>query len=232
MYFGLVTCRQRWGPSWRGWLLLLMLSAAALLLFALNVQPFFAITERVRAELLVVEGWVDDHAIRAAKNEFHVGKYRDVFTTGGPVHGVGEYINEFSTAASIGAQRLKRDGVPAEHVHMVPARTSARDRTYSSAVALREWLHGHNVSVTQLNVLTEDVHARRTRLLFQKAFGPAVTIGVIAVPNPDYEPRRWWRYSEGVRDVLSETIAYVYARFFFLPAATPPAVATEVISRP
>ena len=28
-----------------------------------------------------------------------------------------------------------------------------------------------------------------------------------------YERRHWWRVSEGVREVLGETIAYIYARF-------------------
>jgi hypothetical protein len=37
-----------------------------------------------------------------------------------------------------------------------------------------------------LNVVTEDAHARRTRLLFQKALGNDVTVGIISIPNPDY----------------------------------------------
>jgi hypothetical protein len=66
-------------------------------------------------------------------------------------------------------------------------------------------------------VVKEDAHARRTRLLFPKALGPDVEVGIIAVQTPDYDPKRWWRYSEGVRDVIGESIAYVYARFFFWP---------------
>jgi uncharacterized SAM-binding protein YcdF (DUF218 family) len=93
-----------------------------------------------------------------------------------------------------------------------------RDRTYCSAVALREWFREHNVAVQSLNVLTEDTHARRTRLLFKRALGKNVTVGIIAVPNPDYDPRHWWRYSEGVKDVVSESVAYLYAKFFFWPS--------------
>ena len=63
-------------------------------------------------------------------------------------------------------------------------------------------------------------HARRTRLLFQEAFGSKVAVGVIAVPDDAYDPRHWWRSSEGVRDVVGEAIAYVYARFFFYPAGS------------
>jgi hypothetical protein len=37
------------------------------------------------------------------------------------------------------------------------------------------------------------------------------------VQNPDYDPKHWWRYSEGVREILGETIAYMYAEFLFRP---------------
>lgn len=219
MIFGLISRRERWGLTLRGWVLLAAAIVVVGLVIIPGIHPFLALTDRTAADLLAVEGWIDDYAVRAATVEFRTGGYHDAFATGGPVHGVGTYINEYSTAASITAQRLKREGLPGEHVHMAPSRGSARDRTYASALALRDWMRVHQFKVTQLNVVTEDVHARRTRLLFQKAFGPAVTVGVIAVPNPDYDPKRWWACSEGVRDVLSESISYVYARFFFFPAA-------------
>jgi len=43
-------------------------------------------------------------------------------------------------------------------------------------------------------------------------------IGVIAVPDRDYDAKRWWSSSEGVRDVIDELVAYVYARLIFRPA--------------
>jgi hypothetical protein len=49
-----------------------------------------------------------------------------------------------------------------------------------------------------------------------------MTVGIIAVSNPEFNPRQWWRYSDGVREVIGESIAYVYARFFFWPDAAGP----------
>jgi hypothetical protein len=60
-------------------------------------------------------------------------------------------------------------------------------------------------------------HARRTRLLFQKAFGDEAGVGIIAISSPDYDGAHWWLYSEGVRDVVGETLAYLYAQVFFHP---------------
>ena len=93
-----------------------------------------------------------------------------------------------------------------------------RDRTYGSAVALRNWFRDHNMVVSGIDVVTEDVHARRTRLLFQKALGKDVQVGIIAVANVDYPANRWWHYSQGVKNVVSEFAAYLYARFLFFPS--------------
>jgi len=217
-FWGLFDRRERWSLSWRGRLILsfALLLAGALLLK--GVYPFLATTHRVDADVLVVEGWIHEYAIRAAVEEFRSSSYQRVFTTGGPVEGSGGYINDYQTSASVGADLLTKSGLPNESVQMVPSRVMDRDRTYGSAVALRNWFREHNMSVRSINVVTEDLHARRSRLLFQKALGDNVTVGVIAVPNPDYDARRWWRYSEGVKDVISETAAYLYAKLLFHPS--------------
>ncbi|MBL9200249.1 MAG: YdcF family protein [Opitutaceae bacterium] len=215
---GLLSRRERWGLSFRGWLVLIgmAMGGAALVLF--GAYPFLAVTDRLATQVLVVEGWVDIHGLRAAVEEYRRGSYDRVFTTGGPVRGLGSYLTDQSTSAGIGASRLKQAGLPPDKVQSTPARETARDRTYVSAVALREWCAANGVKLTRINVLTQDVHARRTRLLFQKALGPGVEVGIIAVPHVDYDASRWWRYSEGVRSVIGEIIAYGYARFLFFPS--------------
>jgi uncharacterized SAM-binding protein YcdF (DUF218 family) len=105
-----------------------------------------------------------------------------------------------------------------------------RDRTYGSAVALRNWLREHNMSVSGINVITEDLHARRTRLLFHEALGDKVDVGVIGIPSPDYDAKHWWRYSDGVREVIGESIAYVYAKLFFHPSESMPEKKAAVAS--
>ena len=218
-FWGTFVRRERWGLSWRGWLIVFAGVMLAFFAFMLRVYPFWAVTHRVDTNILVVEGWIHEYAIRAAVDEFRSRSYERVYTTGGPVEGKGGYINDYNTEASVGADLLRKNGLPNESLQMVPSRVLDRDRTYGSAVALRTWFREHNLPVHGVNVLTEDVHARRTCLLFQKALGNNVSVGVIAVPNPDYDPRHWWRYSEGVKDVFAESVSYIYARlfFFFLP---------------
>ncbi len=220
-FLGIVTRKERWGLSWRGWLLLTSAGLVAAYFAFLNIHPFLAVTHRVNTNVLVVEGWIPRYAIRGGAEEFKNSSYERIFTTGGPENGNGGYTNDYNTSASVGAEILKKFGVPDELLQMVPSRVTARERTYSSAVALRDWFREHNAPVHSMNVLTEDAHARRTRLLYQKAFGKNVAVGVIAVSNPDYDPTQWWRYSDGVREMIGESIAYIYARFFFYPSASP-----------
>src|SRR5206468_1286777 len=136
----------------------LVVSSALLLVCAVvlkGVYPFLAITHPVNANILVVEGWIHEYAIRAAVKEFQSNHYQRVFTTGGPVAGTGGYINDFYTSASVGADLLKKWGIPDERLQMVPSRVMDRDRTYGSAVALRNWFRDHNMAVSSIDVITE-----------------------------------------------------------------------------
>lgn len=212
--WGLLTRKERWGLSWPGRFLLTFGIVSLIIWIFFSLYPFLAVTHRVNSDILVIEGWVHKYAIRSAVTEFKGGSYRYAFTTGGPVVGNGGYVNDYQTAASVGADLLKESGFPMQSLEIVPSHEMGRDRTYSSAVALRDWFRDHGTSVHSLNVLTEDLHARRTRLLYQEAFGQGVSIGIIAVPSPDYDARRWWEYSEGVKDAVSEGVAYLYAKLF------------------
>jgi DUF218 domain len=218
--WGILRRKERWGLSWRGWVLVTSVGLVAAYFAFLDIHPFLAVTHRVNTNILVVEGSIHRYAIRGGVEEFKNGSYEHIFTTGGPWNGDGGYTNDYNTSASVGAENLKKFGVPDELVQMVPSRVIARERTYSSAVALRDWFRDRNLAIHSFNVLTEDCHARRTRLLYKEVFGEKVTVGIIAVSNPDYNPKDWWRYSDGVRDVIGESIAYIYARFFFYPSQT------------
>ncbi len=219
-FLGLLNRRERWGLSWRGWLVL----ALAILLtgwaVVLNIHPFLAVTRRVPAKVLVVEGWTHIYGVDAAVNEFKTGHYDRLLTTGGPCEGYGPTSSIYDTEAWQSARMLKQAGLPAAEVQAVPSCFVGRDRTYNSAVALRKWLLEHDSQAGSVNVLTEDAHARRTWRLFQVALGPDFKVGIISVRNPDYDARHWWRSSAGVREIINEGTAYVYAKVFFHPAKT------------
>lgn len=200
-------------PTWRGALLGLAACAALTAGFIGNLYPFLAVTARADTDTLVVEGWIPDFALRAGLEEFRRGGYRELISTGGPIE-TGELLIAYGSHAHVGRATLEKLGAPPAALHAVPAPKVRRDRTYVSAVALRDWFRQRGPIPTAINIVTTDVHARRTRLLFENAFGPATRIGVIAVPDERFDGARWWRSSQGVRTVMEETIGYIYARGF------------------
>ncbi len=214
--WGLVRRREVWLPTWRGWLLLGLSAAALGLFFLIRIHAFLAESAPVPGGLLAVEGWGSDETFEAAIAEFHRHPYERLYVTGGPVD-TGSFLSEYKSYAERGAAILEKLGLSTNQVQAVPAPKVRRDRTYAAAESLGRWLREHGQHPSALNVLTEDTHARRSRLLYQKALGKRVAVGVIALPPADYDPKRWWRSSAGVRSVIGETIAYFYARVFFWP---------------
>lgn len=216
-FYGILVRKERWGLSWRGrFAIFAFILLLGWLIFS-EIHQFLAVTYRENSKILVVEGWVHPYAIDAAVKEFKTGHYDRVFVTGGPLTGTGGYSNDYNTEASVGAGFLRTAGIPDKSLQMVPSHVWNRNRTYYSAIALRDWFSSHNLQVPSMNLLTEESHARRSWLLFSEAFGKDAKVGIISIPNPDYDATHWWRYSDGVRDTMDEALAYIYAKFFFWP---------------
>jgi hypothetical protein len=178
--------------------------------------PFLSITSPVHAEYLVVEGWVPVPGLRVAIQTLKSDGYRKILTAGCLVRDEWEPQAKV-TYADWAASKLRRLGLSPDLVTAVPCLVEKKDRTFFSALAIKNWLQTNQIAIDRLDVLTVGAHARRTRLLYERAFGPAVRIGIIDAPDPDYDSMHWWRSSEGVREVLGEGIAYLYARILFHP---------------
>jgi hypothetical protein len=214
MCFGLLRRKEVWSLTWRARLLFLLVVMGTSWVFMRGIHGFLSIDTRGNSGVLVVEGWVPEYALTnfIAKYPF----YERIYTIGGPTLTDRYSKDDSDTYASVAMKRLWKAGVPRDKVQMVPCWISRRDRTYASDVALHNWCQTNGVTLAKFDVVTMGVHARRSRLLAEKAF-PKATVGVIPLLNEDYNPREWWRHSEGVKEVFSETLAYFYARFLFSP---------------
>ncbi|RYD36475.1 MAG: hypothetical protein EOP86_05880 [Verrucomicrobiaceae bacterium] len=214
--FGLVSRRARWGLTWRGRGVLLLLLLLAGLLLVRGLQPFLAVTDRVPARILVVEGWIPVYCLEAAAEEFRTGKYELLCTVGGSAPRRGGDAASHNPA-EITADQFLEMGIAPQMIKTVISGEPERDRTYTSAVSLREALRHDGIVVKGLNVVTHGEHSRRSRLMFEAAFDGVAPVGVISIPNRSFDADHWWRYSEGVREVISEAASYFYARFLFHP---------------
>ena len=213
-YFGLIHRRQCLLPTWRGWLILL-LAAGGLAVTGLRcLYPFLAPNDPLPGGVIVVEGWAPDYALEIVTREFRSHHYEKVYVTGGPLD-YGSFLSEYQTFADRGAASLLKMGLTTNEVQAVPAPFARQDRTYTAALALRNWWRAHSLAPREVQLMSEGPHARRSRILYRKALGSEVRVGITAIQDQNYDPKHWWRSSAGFRNVLDETIAYVYVTLFF-----------------
>jgi hypothetical protein len=213
-YWPLLRHRECLIPTWRGMFLIMFLGTAFMLIAITNVHSFLAVTEIVPARVLVVEGWLPDYALEEAMGEFQRHPYQKLYVTGGPLE-IGGRLSEYKTYAELGAATLVHMGMNKSLVEAVPSLYVRQDRTYASAVALKKRLLQHASLRNGINLVSLGVHARRSQMLFQKAFGEDYRVGIIAIQNHAYDSKRWWKFSAGVRTVVGEFIAYIYALVVF-----------------
>ena len=157
-----------------------------------------------------------DYAMELVIEEFKRNRQPTIYVTGGPLE-YGMHLSAYRTYAQLGAATLIKLGLNSNVVQAVPAPKVRQDRTYASALTLKNWLLAHGITPTRIHLMSDGPHARRSRLLFQKAMGKNVVVGVTAIPSREYDQDHWWRYSAGVRSVIGEGLAYLYARFLFIP---------------
>lgn len=205
--------RQRWVLTAQGWLIVLFSLVLVMTGIFFNLYPFLAVNAPVQADALVVEGWLQDESLKAAMTEFRSQPYKLLITTGGRLP-VGFYLAKYKTYAEISAATLVALGLEQEKLVAVPANRVTRDRTNAAAIAVKQWLDRDRPDIRSINLWTQGPHARRSWLLYRKTLEPTIKVGIIPTPDPEYDPQRWWTSSAGTRTVISELIAYLYARLF------------------
>lgn len=225
----LVRRREIWIPTTWGWMSILLVLLLSAVFAARHLYSFLAPNQPVGARLLVVEGWMGADELDQAVELFRARRYEHVFTTGGPIPSGFEKLGRDSFA-ELARDVLLRRGMPEDAVTAVPTPASAQDRSFLSAVMLREWTKKERVRVEALDLLSSGVHSRRSWLVYRMAFGPEVRIGILATRSSAYNPASWWRTSVGAKTVLSETISLIWTEIFFRPGA--PGSQAEMWGRP
>jgi hypothetical protein len=220
----LVRRRELWVPTLAGAALVALLAALALFGLVRGVHGLLAQSAPTGRGLLVVEGWLPAESVAEAVELYRRGSYRRFVAAGGPIE-EDACPPCFASYAERAASLARGLGLPEEALAVVPAPASAQERTFRSAVSVRQWAEASGTPLDALDVYSWGPHARRSRWLYQRAFGDAVAVGVIASAPRSYDPQAWWRSSDGARAVLSELAAWLWARLVFDPG--PPGSLSE-----
>ncbi|MFE4107236.1 cytosine deaminase [Almyronema epifaneia] len=190
-----------------------LLAIAAIALAGMHLPRFLAVTRPLAADILVVEGWIPDQAVKGVISEVLQRRYRKIVVIGPPLW-KGFYLSQYKTYAELTAATLISLGISPDLVQAVPCPAVESFRTYTAACHLYRWLQQVTPAIKAINLYTYDCHARRSWLVFKRVCAPQIKVGIIAAPALNYNPRRWWQTSVGCRQVATEAIAYGHTRFF------------------
>jgi hypothetical protein len=180
------------------------------LVFILGINPFLSLNHPVKADVLIVEGWLPDESIKFAAKEFHKNHYAFILTNGGKIKPKSSVKSE-NEYAELAKERLVELGIDEHHIHTVVTDKIRLSGTYSFALDTIAWLTKNKKSIKAANVLTLGSHARRSYVLYKKAAKKRVNIGVISAPPIDYNPSYWFFSVKGIYDVLDDFLEYLYA---------------------
>lgn len=213
--FALLRKRHIWFPTvWGILLILLLLTIGSLFILkqlAVILAPNAPLEDRT---YLVVEGWQNEASLLSALAIFNAEGYHFMITTGGPNT---RFLNPAHTSyAEQAGDFMLTQGLSPEKLIVIPAPESAQERTYLSAVMIRDWLALKGAELTALNIHTSHVHARRTRSLYAQAF-PNIDIGIYAAAPQGFELNTWWKTSEGARSVITELTGNIWVMCCFQP---------------
>jgi hypothetical protein len=169
-------------------------------------ESFFSLTRRLPAEALVADGWIGRDGIRAAAKEFKLSGYEYIVVTGDMSEEEPDQSGDTVTAE----QELIGLGIPKERIIIAPSSQATRQRTFVSVASAWKALETKGVCPKALNVFTLGPHARRSRLVYAKAFAPATQVGVIAFVPPKYELEPWWLSKRRTLCLLKELVGYPF----------------------
>ena len=215
-------------PTLWGGLLLLAVAIASIVALGLSARGLLALDAPARgpdgqgARTLIVEGWLNDTELAQAVAVFKRGHYERVLTSGGPIEpwiDVGNWRNFALRAAAY----LRANGVTEVPVIAVPAAATKTERSYVSALMVREWAQREGLALTAVDVYSVGVHTRRSRTIYRMALGDGVEVGAMAARPGDYDDARWWASSTGAKATLNEVISIAWTACCFWPAPTEPA---------
>lgn len=202
-------------PTWPVFLGFLAALTGLALILVLNLYSWLALDAFVPSKdgggemVLVVEGWVPDSIVDEAVELYHQGEFDLIATTGGPTTGMA-HLFLVESYAQFGADRLISRGVPSDQVIVSAAESVDRRRTLRSALDLKKKLESLSIMPEAMNILTSDVHARRSRMIYRRVFGKEISIGVRGGEPEDFDPESWWQTSVGIKTLALEVISLTY----------------------
>ena len=211
--------RSRLLPTLWSWALGLLLLGAITVGGGRHLGAWLSVTDTVPSvaggpkPVLVIEGWLNRDELLAAGVFARERGYLRVITSGGPID---DGFSPFPNFAERAAAEL-RPQLAGIALSAVPNPATKQDRTFASAVWVRDWMRQQGISAAAVDVYSRGPHARRTRMVYALAFGEGTQIGIVAGASRNVDWQQWWTTSEAAKAVVGEALSVSWTQCCFWP---------------
>jgi hypothetical protein len=202
-------------PTLLGWLLILAALVLVIGMLFRNMAVFLTVNEPVGADYLVIEAWMDKEELDQGLEYFEVNDFKKILLVGGPISN--DFHGTETSYPERAAEYLQTQDLAQDMIAIVNSPYSAQNQTFLNAVMAREWFKQEGVSLSHLDVFSSGVHTRRSRDLYQQAFGDQVAIGIVAAQPLNFDPAHWWRTNGTGKGVAVEFANWVLTKCCFHP---------------
>lgn len=216
MNFKLTKVRECRRLTFTGWLILCLLVILLIWIWAISIHGFLAQNKPVDAQILVIEGYVSDSILDSVVLLTKKTSCQLLVCAGLPF-AKGDMCSDYHNLADYNSSVLRAKGIDSLLILSAPTVATDKERTYTTALAVKNKLKSMGYDSGSLNVVCGGTHGRRSGLLYRKALNPEWKVGIISFPDNQYNVQAWWHTSEGARAVIYEMFAYLYCFLFFHP---------------
>lgn len=114
------------------------------------------------------------------------------------------FYQVFGSDGELASLYLQQLGIPSGNINVIGFTPNGRNLTLQSARACKQKLQSCFPELTSFNIITADMHSRRSHFVYKKVFGESYNVGVIPIEfdNLNQGTKRW----KGLKMKLEESI--------------------------
>jgi hypothetical protein len=169
----------------------------------------------IRAEILVVEGWIGYDNLPIILEEYKRNNYNRIVVIGPDSYDGNEKENDKKIPyVELIAMRLRMISKNTINIAAVKSEYVKKNKTFSYLVGFKKWLIRELPDIKSLNLISPSVHAKKSYLLLRRILPLSINVGVISIPALSYNQKYWWLSKRGLWIVFKNMISYTYAFLF------------------
>jgi len=120
-------------------------------------------------------------------------------------------INNFTSYATKAKAEIGRLEIDTNSVIAISASKTHINRTLASALAVRDWLKTTDKKITGINIVSFDMHSRRTFMVYSKVLGKSYKVGIVSI-----SAKTNLSHKKRIFKAIRETAGIVYYSFVLL----------------